>query len=161
MEINKKALGIIFIILGLIFVIWPIYSGEVVSLVLGLCLIAFGFVSFVDGFSAWSIVTHVSAVKIIVGIIAILIGLVFLYNINAIPILVGLEFYIIALIMIIIGILGLVSESTMSKVGSILIFIMGIIAIFLALYSIAQPIYTTVLVGICIIIDGICFIAEA
>ena len=35
----RKILGIIFIILGLLFVIYPLYSAEAVSWIAGICLI--------------------------------------------------------------------------------------------------------------------------
>lgn len=157
---NRKIIGIIFILLGLIFVIWPIYSAEAVSIVVSLCLLSFGFFLFIDAFSAWSIMTHVSVIKLILGIVAILLGILFIYDIDALSFMVGFQFYLIAFVMIVAGILGLVSKRTMSKLASIIILIMGIIAIILAIYSITQPLYAAILVGICLIMDGICFYIE-
>ena len=58
--------------------------------------------------------------------------------------------------MIFIGILGLFSgDETVSKLTSILIIIIGIIAIFLAFYSLVEPLYAAILVGICLILEGI------
>ena len=44
----RKLLGILFIILGFIFTIYPVYSAEAVSWIAGICLIAFGFASIID-----------------------------------------------------------------------------------------------------------------
>ena len=157
---NKKLLGIIFLILGLIFVIYPIYSAEVVSIILGLCLISFGFAELINGFYTWDLLTSIAAIKIIVGIIAILFGILFIYSIEGLAFIIGYQFYIIAFIMIFVGILGLVSESTMSKLASIVILIIGIIAVILAVFSVAQPLYAAVLLGIGLIIDGVCLLID-
>lgn len=156
----RKILGILFIILGLIFIVYPMYSASVVSLVVGFCLITFGFAELISGFYTWSIIRYIAVSKMILAIIAIMLGIMFLYEIDALSFLVGFKFYIIAFVMIFVGILGLVMESTLSKLASILILIMGVIAVFLALYSIAEPLYATILVGICLILDGICFVIE-
>ena len=156
----KTILGIIFIILGLIFAIYPVYSAEAVSWIAGICLIAFGFASIIDGFSIWGMVTRTSIINILVGICAILFGILFIYEIDALSFIVAYQFYLIAFVLILIGILGLFTDSTISKVASLLILIMGIIAIFMAVFSIAEPLYTAILVGICLIMEGITFLAS-
>ena len=103
---------------------------------------------------------HISGIEILLGMLAMLFGLLFIYNIDALSFLVSFQFYLIAFILIFIGILGLFSGSeTMSKLTSILIIILGIIAIFLAAFSLAQPLYVAIIVGICLIMQGITFIA--
>ena len=104
----KKVLGILFIILGFIFTIYPIYSAEAVSWIAGICLIAFGFASIIDGFSVWSMMTHVSAINILLGMFAMLLGLLFIYKIDALSFLVGYLFYLIAFILIFVGITGII-----------------------------------------------------
>ena len=64
----KKILGILFIIMGILFAVYPMYSAEAVSWIAGICLIAFGFASIIDGFSLWSMVTHTSIINILLGI---------------------------------------------------------------------------------------------
>ena len=156
----KTILGILFIILGLIFAVYPMYSAEAVSWIAGICLIAFGFASIIDGFSIWSMVTHTSIINILLGICAILFGILFIYEIDALSFLVAYQFYLIAFVLILIGIFGLFTDSTISKAASLLILIMGIIAIFMAVFSITEPLYTAILVGICLIMEGITFLAS-
>ena len=157
----RKILGIIFIILGLLFVIYPLYSTEAVSWIAGICLIAFGFASIIDGFSIWSMMTHVSLINILLGICAILLGLLFIYEISALSFILAYLFYLVAFVMIFIGIVGLVfGLDSISRIASVLILILGIIAVFFAAYSIAEPLYTAILVGICLIMEGITFLAS-
>lgn len=157
-----KVLGILYMILGVIFMIYPMISAEVVSILAGLSLIVFGLAGIIDGFSAWSRATHLSAIKILLGICAVIFGLLFIYKIDALSFLVAFQFYLISFVMIFIGIIGVLLESeTMSKVAAALIFILGIISFFIATFAIAQPLYTALLVGICLIMEGIiCFATD-
>ncbi|MBE6500818.1 MAG: DUF308 domain-containing protein [Methanobrevibacter thaueri] len=158
----RKLLGIIFIILGLLFIVYPMYSAAAVSWIAGICLIAFGFASIIDGFSVWSMMAHVSAIKILLGICAILFGILFIYEIDALSFLVGYIFYLIAFVMIFAGIAGIFfGFNSISRITSVLILILGIVAFFLATFSIAQPLYTAILVGICLIMEGITFFASS
>lgn len=158
----KKILGILFIILGLLFMIYPVYSAEAVSLIAGISLIAFGIASIIDGFSIFSMMTHFSAVNILLGICAILLGVLFIYEIDALSFIIGFQFYLIAFVLMFIGIVGMFKGiESLSRLASVLILILGIIAVFLASFSIAQPLYTAIIVGICLILYGITFLASS
>lgn len=63
--------------------------------------------------------------------------------------------------MIFCGIVGIISNSALSKTTSLLILIIGIIAIVLAVYSITQPIYAAILIGLCLIIQGVRFYLDS
>ncbi|WP_407413743.1 DUF308 domain-containing protein [Methanobrevibacter sp.] len=156
----EKIFGILFIILGLIFIIFPVFSAESVSIIVGLSLLFFGFACIVNGFSIRNMSTF-SKINIVVGIIAIIFGILFIFAINALPFLVGFQFYIIAFILIFCGIVGIISKSTLSKTTSLLILVMGIIAIVLAAYSITEPIYAAILIGLCLIIQGVRFYLDS
>lgn len=153
----RKMLGILFVILGLIFIIYPLYSAQAVSWIAGICLIVFGFSAFIDAFSMWSIMTHVSGINILLGIFAIFLGILFFYNdFAALSFIVAVQFYLIAFVLIFAGILGLFSgPDTMSKVLSALILIVGIIAVYCAFVSIAEPLYAAIFVGVCLVLEGI------
>ena len=158
----RKVLGIIFIILGLLFIVYPMYSAAAVSWIAGICLIAFGFASIIDGFSVWSMMAHASAIKILLGICAIQFGILFIYEIDALSFLVGYIFYLTAFVMIFVGIAGIFfGFDSISRIASVLILILGIVAFFLATFSIAQPLYAAILVGICLIMEGITFFASS
>ena len=158
----RKIMGIIFIILGLIFAIYPMYSAEAVSWIAGICLICFGFASIIDGFSVWSMMAHVSLLNILLGIFAILLGLLFIYQIDALSFLVGYKFYFIAFVLILIGLFGIFfAIDTLSRIISVFILILGFAGIYLAFFSIAQPLYVVIIVGICLIMEGILFLTTS
>ena len=155
-----KILGILYIILGLFFVGYPLYSAAAVSLIAGISLIAFGLAVIFDGFSIWSVMAHVSLIKIVLGILAIVFGLLFIYKIDALSFLLSFQFYIISFIMILVGIIGVILGSeTLSKVAFALIFILGIALFFVATFTLAQPLFVAILVGICLIMEGISLFA--
>lgn len=84
-----------------------------------------------------------------------------MFAMNALPFLVGLQFYLVGIVMILFGIAGLISDSKISKISSLLILIMGIVAFILAFNSIVNPFYAAVLLGVSLIIQGIrLFISE-
>ena len=154
----NKLLGIIFIILGILFIAYPFYSAEAVSWIAAICLICFGFASIINGFSVWSMLAHVSIINIILGILSILLGILFIYRVDALSFFVAFQFYLIAFVMIFMGIFGIIYGPEMiSKLTSLLIIILGIIFIYFAGASIAQPLYAAIFVGICLILEGIDF----
>ena len=57
--------------------------------------------------------------------------------------------------MILIGIVGLFSGENVSKLASILIIILGIIAFLLGGFSLTQPLFAAILVGVSLIIQGV------
>jgi uncharacterized membrane protein HdeD (DUF308 family) len=145
MERNQIS-GILSIILGLIFIICPIFSTAALSILIGLSLVFFGIAIILSGFSAFNI---------IIGILAIIVGLVFTFNITALSVLFGLQFYVIGIILILAGIVGIISDSQISKIASVLIIILGIVSFALGGFSIDQPLFAAVLIGIALIIQGI------
>ena len=153
----KQVAGILFVILGLIFIIFPVFSAGAISVIVGLSLLFFGFASIINALSAWNRFTHFSTVNMLIGIIAIIFGLLFIFAIDVLSFLVGFQFYIIGFIMILFGIVGLISDSRLSKTTSLLILVLGIIAIMLAVFAVAQPIYVAIIIGACLIIEGIKF----
>ena len=145
MEQNKIT-GIISIILGLIFIIFPIISSTTVSLMIGISLFFLGIIMILNRFTA---------ANIIVGLLAIIFGLLFIFAIDALSFLVGFQFYIIGIFMILSGISGLIYNSQISKITSLLILLMGIIMIVLGFFSLAQPLYAVILIGLTLIIQGV------
>lgn len=157
----RKVLGILFIILGIIFAVYPMYSSAAVSWIAGICLIVFGFASIIDGFSVWSMMAHASLLNIFLGICAILFGLLFIYKIDALSFLTAYLFFLIAFVLMFSGISGIIfGLGTVSRLTSVLVLILGIVVFYLAFAAIAQPLYVAIIVGICLIMEGILFLAS-
>lgn len=155
MEINKMA-GYLSIILGLIFIIFPMFSAGLVSVIVGLSLLFFGISAI---FMGWNMRNEVDNsfpyIILAIGIISVILGFLFIFYLDAISFLVGVQFYIVGFIMIVFGIAGLFSNMTrVSTFSSLLVLLMGIIAIALAIFAISQPVYIAIIIGIVLIIEG-------
>lgn len=158
MEVNKGA-GILSIVLGLIFILFPMFSSGLVSVIVGLSLLFFGISSVYLGYNMRNEFDLYSKTTIIIGIIAIIFGFLFIFYIDALSFLIAIQFYIVGFIMIIFGISGLISRmGSISTFTSILVLIMGVIAIALAAFSINQPVYIAIIIGIVLIIEGVALI---
>ena len=156
--INKNA-GILSIILGLVFILSPMFSSGLVSMIVGLSLLFFGISAAVMGWNMKRDFDTFSIATIIIGIIAIIFGFLFIFYIDALSFLIGIQFYIVGFIMIIFGITGILSKSEhISNFSSILVLIMGIIAIALAAFALNEPIYIAIIIGIVLIIEGVTLI---
>ncbi|MBQ2653409.1 MAG: DUF308 domain-containing protein [Methanobrevibacter sp.] len=157
----EKSAGILSIILGLIFIIFPMFSGELISIIVGLSLLFFGISAAFMGFNMRKQTGYVGIAILIIGIIAIIFGFLFIFYIDALSFLIGLQFYIVGFIMIIFGITGVLSKMTrFSTFTSILVLIMGIVAIALAAFAVSQPIYIAIIIGIVLIIEGVSMMLE-
>ena len=158
MDVNKGA-GILSIVLGLIFILFPMFSSGLVSIIVGLSLLFFGISSVYLGYNMRNDFDLYAKTTIIIGIIAIIFGFLFILYIDALSFLIAIQFYIVGFIMIIFGISGLISRmGPISTFTSILVLIMGVIAIALAAFSINQPIYIAIIIGIVLIIEGVALV---
>ncbi|MBQ2832005.1 DUF308 domain-containing protein [Methanobrevibacter sp.] len=145
MESNQIS-GILSVILGLIFIICPIFGVAAVSVLIGVSLIFLGLILILSGFRA---------LNVIIGILAIVVGLVFVFNIAALSFLIGLQFYVIGILLILAGIAGLISDSEMPKFASVVVLILGLISIAFGAFSFGNPMFVAILIGVALVIEGI------
>ncbi len=133
------------------------FSADLISIIVGLSLLYFGICTAFMGFSMRRDFDNtIPNITIIIGIIAIIFGFLFLFYIDAISFITGIQFYIVGFIMIVFGITGLISKrNSISTFTSILVLIMGIIAIALAVFALNQPIFIAIIIGIVLIVEGI------
>ncbi len=159
---SEKIAGIFFLVLGLIFILFPMFSSELVSIIVGLSLVFLGISIVFTGYNlSKEMRKEVAIIAIIIGIISIILGLLFIFYLNAISFIVAFQFYIIGFIMIIFGISGLVSKTgRISNFTSILILLMGIVAIALAIFASNNPLYLAIIIGIVLIIEGIAYLLD-
>lgn len=145
MESNQIS-GILAIILGLFFIVCPLITSSIVSILIGVSLLFLGIIS---------ILTEFTAVNAIFGVLAIIFGLLFIFNIDALSFILGLQLYIIGILLVLIGIVGIFSDKNFSTVSSVLIIILGIIAFFLGGYAWDNRVVVAIIIGICLVIQGV------
>ncbi len=148
-------LGILAIILGLLVMIFPLFSVFTVSVLAGIGILFLGIWFLLQSFAVWDGSNGVSVVYLILGILAIIVGIGLFGNIFAFSFLVSLWLYIAGFFFILSGIMSLFAkEGTFGKGSGVLGVILGIMYIILAAYA-WNPYYLALLIGIWLIVDGI------
>lgn len=161
METGKIA-GIVSIVLGLMFIVFPMFSSELVSAIVGVSLIFLGISIFLMGMTMHSYEMPFSIVAFAIGAITVLLGIGFIFFFDALSFLVGFQFYIIGFIMIAFGITGLISRfSKISVFSSIIVLIMGVVLIALGAFAVKEPIFIAIIIGVVLIIEGVSFLLHS
>lgn len=110
---------------------------------------------FVQSFETWDANKAMSVAYLILGILAIIVGIGLFGRIVAFSIFAGFWLYIVGLFMVITGIMSMFSNgSTASKGAGGLGIIIGILYIILGMFA-WNPYYLTMLIGIWLVIAGI------
>ncbi|MBQ7928668.1 MAG: DUF308 domain-containing protein [Methanobrevibacter sp.] len=149
---NNQILGILSTILGLIFIVAPVFSTALASTLLGISFLLLGIFSILTGIFGG---TGMGGLLIISGILAAILGFILTTNIFAIPIIIAFQFYIIGFLMILMGIAGLFAGDQISKILSILMIILAIVMIALGVLTIDNPIIAPILMGASLIVEGV------
>lgn len=158
---SNKLTGILIIIMGLIFMCFPILSSVVTSVIIGVSLLFLGISTVILGWDMKPVNNPLGILLIIIGIIGIILGILFAFYVDAVAILVSIQFYIIGAIMIVAGIAGiLTNEDGKAKLAGLLVIIMGILSFFVAVFALAEPIYIAIIIGIVLIMEGILVLLE-
>ena len=152
---SNKILAIISIIIGLIFIIFPIFSANLISILIGAAVLIFGIGLAYTGIISKDISPAVSTVSAIFGVVMIILGLAFIFGTNAISFLVGLQFYIVGFMLIIASIIGLLGGAEINKTESLVGLVLGIVILFIAVFAANNPILITIILGIALIAHGI------
>ena len=147
--------GIMAIILGLLVLIFPLFTVFTASVLVGFAIIFLGIWLIAQSFGAWSASKGASIVYLIIGIIAIIVGIGLFGSVLAFSALASFLLYVAGFFLIIAGIMSFFTkEGTKNKgIGGFGI-ILGILYIILAYYAL-NPYYLAAIIGIWLIIDGI------
>ena len=158
---SRQCSGILIILLGLIFMFFPMFTSVLYSVIIGVSLLFLGIASIILGLEMRHENGAIGALIIILGIIGIILGILFAFYVDAVAVLVSIQFYIIGAIMLVVGISGLIiKEDTKGKITALLIILLGIASFFIAVYALAEPIYIAILVGIVLVLEGILMLME-
>ena len=143
------------IILDLILIIFPMFSSNLISILIGAIVLIFGVGLCYSGIISKEISTAFSSIAAVFGVVMIILGLAFIFGTNALSFLVGLQFYIIGFILIIVSAIGLLGGLPIQKTSSIITLILGIVILFIAIFAANNPILITIILGIALIANGV------
>jgi uncharacterized membrane protein HdeD (DUF308 family) len=151
----NNLIGIMAIILGLIVIAFPLVSVLTLSILTGLGIIVLGIWFFAQSYHAWSKNLAVGIADLLLGIFAILFGIVFVGNVPAFEFLTFLALYIVGLFLIIAGLMALFSGKDLKARGiGILGIIFGLLYLIIGFY-VANPLFLAVIIGAFLILAGI------
>jgi membrane protein HdeD len=154
-EGNNVLLGILAIILGILVIAFPIFSIFAASVLTGIIVIIIGIWILLQAFGTWSDSKGASIAYLILGILAIIVGIGLTGSILALSFLASFWLYFVGFFLIISGIMSLfVKEGTTGKGVGVIGIIIGILYMILASYA-WNPFYLAYLIGIWLIIEGI------
>ena len=154
MEANKM-LSIITILIGLIFIIFPLFSANLISILIGASILIFGISLAYTGIISKDISGAFSSVAAIFGVVMIILGLAFIFGTNALSFLIGLQFYLVGFMLIVVAILGLLAGSDINRMGSVISLVLGIVVLFIAAFAASNPELITIILGIALIAYGV------
>lgn len=154
-EGKNVLLGIFAIILGLLVMAFPLISVFTASVLAGFTIMILGIWLFVQSFETWGTNKAMSIAALILGILAVVVGIGLFGKIVAFSIFVSLWIYIGGLFLIITGIMSLFADgSTASKGAGGLGIVLGILYMILGMYA-WNPYYLALLIGLWLVIAGI------
>ncbi|MBI5458477.1 DUF308 domain-containing protein [Methanobacterium sp.] len=154
-EGKNTLIGILAIILGLVVIAFPLVSVLTFSVLMGLGIIFLGIWFLVQSFHIWEKNLAAGIADLLLGIIAILFGIVFLGDVPAFEFLTFLGLYIVGIFLIITGLMSLVSGKDLKARGiGIMGIIFGILYFILGVY-VANPFFLAVIIGAFLILAGI------
>ncbi|WP_321423489.1 DUF308 domain-containing protein [uncultured Methanobacterium sp.] len=154
-EGKNTLIGILAIILGLIVIIFPLVSVLTFSVLMGLGIIFLGIWFFAQSFHVWEKNLAAGIADLLLGIIAVLFGIVFLGDVRVFEFLTFLALYIVGLFLIIAGFMALFSGKDLKSRGiGILGIIFGILYFIVGIY-VANPLFLAIILGAFLILAGI------
>ncbi len=154
-EENNVLFGILAIILGILVIVFPLLTVLTASVLAGLAITFLAIWLLAQSFVTWSASKWASIAYLILGLIALILGIGLFGNILAFSFLASFWLYFVGIFLIISGIMALFTqEETIGKgVGGIGI-ILGILYIILGSFA-WNPFYLAFLIGLWFILNGI------
>lgn len=153
----EKIAGLFHIILGLLLIIYPLISSAVISITIGFALVCFGISTICMSIIFRNDINkNYSYLSSAIGILSILLGIIFIFFIDALSFLVFFQFYIIGFIMVVYAIMGIIYLKKKNYIiRSIIMLILGILVFLLSVFAASQPLLIAILIGVSLIIEGI------
>jgi uncharacterized membrane protein HdeD (DUF308 family) len=157
---QKMGSAIVLIILGLIVLAFPLLGVIPIALITGFLVLILGFGLLFGGIielgeSEGLKSASLGSLEIILGIIALVLGLGFIYNPSLFAITAGFIVYLVGIFLIIVGIVGMIIKSGNSRWNGIVTLIIGILYLIMGTLFVSNPIYLGILIGLWLLITGI------
>lgn len=151
---QKNAIALIMIVLGLIVLAFPMLGLIPLSLISGFIVLILGIGLLMGGIMEMGESFAMGIVEIILGIIALVLGIGFIVNPGLFSWLAGFIVWIVGLFLIIAGILAVLSKAGGSRWNGVITLVIGIIYLIVG-SLIADPMILGALIGIWLLVTGV------
>ncbi len=151
---EKNGTALILIVLGLIVLAFPLLGIIPLSLLTGFIVLFLGLGLILAGLMDMGESASVGIVQIILGIIAFVLGIGFIFNPGLFSWLIGFIVWITGLFLVIAGIIGILTKAGDNRWNGVVALIIGIIYIVIGTF-IANPVILGALIGLWLLITGI------
>ena len=152
---NNKIIGILTLIIGLMFIIFPMVSISVVSVIIGVGVFFLGLMLLFTGFRTRGQLTILSPLTILLGFVGVIFGLAFVFSFNAVSVFAGLQFYVLGFLLIFLGISSLASDSEhISSISSLTMIVLGFVSILLGAFAFDHPEILAIFIGLILLLQS-------
>lgn len=151
---QKNTLAIVLIILGIIVLAFPLLGLVPISILTGLGVAFLGIGLILAGFSDRVESSGLGLLEIVLGIIALVLGLGFILNPGLFSFVAGLIVYMAGLFLIIVGVVALFTKAGGNRWNGVVAIIIGLIYLIFG-YFISNPFYLGIIIGLWLLITGI------
>lgn len=153
---ENKTIPILLIILGLIFILFPMFSITLVSIFVGFGVFLSGIILLIAGLQTRNQLPILSIICLIIGIVGLIFGLIFIFSYNAVSFITGIQFYILGFILLFLGLVSFLGdlEKITTSTGLILL-VLGLVSLLLGAFAFNHPEILAIFIGLCIILQGV------
>ncbi|HEX7468844.1 MAG TPA: DUF308 domain-containing protein [Methanobacterium sp.] len=151
---GKNAIAILLIILGLIVLAFPFLGLISVSLIVGFGVAFLGLGLLLAGVAEVKESSGLGLLEIVMGIIALILGLGFIVNPALFSFFAGLIIYIAGLFLVIVGVVSIFTKAGGNRWNGLIGIIIGLIYLIVGVF-ISNPYYLGILIGLWLLLVGI------
>lgn len=152
---DKKVVALIMIILGLFVIVAPWLGTAFINALAGITVIVLGLGLLVSGIVDMKISKAMGILEIILAIIALILGIGFIFKLGLFAGFVGLIIWIVGILLIIAGILGIITKSGGSRWNGVIALIIGALYVIIGNFVSDEPWILGLLLGLWLLINGI------
>lgn len=152
---DTKIPGLISLILGILVILFPVFSVFTLSVLTGVAVLFVAIWLFLLGSGTWKVNRGAGVLYILLGVLGVIVAATIAGNVAFFSFLAAFWIYITGIILIIAGITALFSrEHRAGRAAAISVVVLGFIYIILGIF-VSNPVFLAFLIGLSLVIDGI------
>lgn len=152
---ETKLPGLLTLILGILVIIFPVFSIFTLSVLTGVAVLFLALWLFLLGVNAWKVSRGAGVLYVVLGILGVILAAALAGNVALFSFLAAFWIYLTGIILIIAGVASLFSrEHRAGMVAGLSVVVLGVLYIILGVF-VRNPVFLAWLIGLSLVIDGI------